>query len=131
MLLRPFEEFYREFERADASINLVIPGIRMLCKHLSKPVTDDENRSVRNVREGVASSLQTRFSVWELHSVATLLDSCFKVKGFSSASFAVLAKSKVLEKAKEMADPARGNPEDNESVEEYHTRNKKSKESSL
>ena len=134
LLLRPFEEFSREFERADASISLVIPGIRMLCKHLSKPVTDDENRSVRNVREGIASSLQTRFSgieLWELHSVATLLDPRFKVKGFLSVSFAELAKSKVLEKAKEMADPVRGNPEDNESVEEYHTRNKKSKESSL
>ena len=61
----------------------------------------------------------------------SLLDPRFKIKGFSSASFAELVKSKVLEKAEEIADPARGNPEDNESVEEYHTRNKKSKESSL
>ena len=29
-LLRPFEEFSREFERVDASISLIIPGVRLL-----------------------------------------------------------------------------------------------------
>ena len=69
----------------------------ILCKHVSKPVTDDESRSVKKVREGLATSLNTRFSCvesWELHSMATLLDPHSKVKGFSSAPFAELAKSK-------------------------------------
>ena len=34
--------------------------------------------------------------------MATLLDPWFKVKGFSSATFVEMAKSKVLKKAKEM-----------------------------
>ena len=103
LLLKPFEEFSQEFERADACISLVIPGIMILCKHVSKPVTDDESRSVKEVREGLATSLNTRFSCvesWELHSMATLLDPRFKVKGFSSAPFAELAKSKVIKRPK-------------------------------
>ena len=65
---------------------------------------------VRNVHEGLASSLRTRFSgmeSWELHSrsMATLLDPRFKIKRFSSAIFAELAKSKVIEMAKGMINP--------------------------
>ena len=37
-LLCPFEEFSREFERADASLSLVIPAIRLLNRHVSKPL---------------------------------------------------------------------------------------------
>ena len=88
-----------------SSISLVIPGIRLLCKHVSKPVTDDEGRSLKKVYEGLATSLNTRFSgveSRELHSMATLLDPHFKMKGFSSVPFAKLAKSKVVEKAKEI-----------------------------
>jgi len=46
----------------------------------------------------------------ELHSMATLLNPCFKVKAFSSLSIAELAKSKVLEKVKEIVNSSRGNP---------------------
>ena len=77
LLLKSFEEFSQEFEHADAYISLIIPGIMILCKHVSKPVTDDESRSVKKVCEGLAISLNTRFSCvesWELHSMATLLD---------------------------------------------------------
>ena len=59
--------------------------------------------------------------------MATLLDPRFKVKGFSSASF---AKAKVLEKAKEIVNSSRGNPGDRES-EENGRRKKKRKEFSL
>jgi len=128
LLLKLFEEFSREFERADACISLVIPGIMILCKHVSKPVTDDESRSVKKVHEGLATSLNTRFSCvesWELHSMATLLHPRFKVKGFSSAPFAELAKSKVVEKTKEMIKKKIWQSE------ETQIRKKKTKHSSL
>ena len=102
-LLHPFEEFSCEFERADASISLIIPGIRLLLKHVSKPVADEENPVIKTVRKGLESALETWFlgvETWDLHSMATLLDPKFKVKGFSAASFAEMAKSKVIEYTK-------------------------------
>ena len=40
--------------------------------------------------------------------MATILDPQFKVKGFSSATFSEMAKSKVLDKAKEIVSPSDG-----------------------
>ena len=118
--------FSHEFEHADACISLVIPGIMILYKHVSKPVIDDESRSVKKVHEQLAASLNTQFSCvesWELHSMAILLDPHLKVEGFSSAPFAELAKSKIEEKAKDMTNPLR---ERSGSSEETQTRTKQS-----
>ena len=90
-LLRPFEEFSREFERGDACLSLVIPAIRLLSRHVSKPLSDGENEVSRKVRRQLDDSLKQRFlgvETWQLHSMATLLDPRFKAKGFSMASFA-------------------------------------------
>jgi len=43
LLLGPFEEFSREFELEDATIGLIIPGVRILIKHLGKPVAIEES----------------------------------------------------------------------------------------
>ena len=47
LLLGPFEEFSREFERKDATIGLIIPGVRNLLKHLGKPVETEESSVVK------------------------------------------------------------------------------------
>ena len=138
-LLRPFEEFSREFERADASISLIIPGVRLLLKHVGKPVADEESPVIKTVREELKSALSTGFlgvETWGLHSMATLLDPRFKVKGFSAASFAEMAKSKVIEDAKKIAEvkdnPSTTPSSSNEDPEEVTVRCKKcKKESSL
>ena len=138
-LLRPFEEFSREFERADASISLIIPGVRLLLKHVSKPVVDEENPVIKIVRKELESALNTRFLGVEtcgLHGMATLLDPRFKIKGFSAASFAEMAKSKVIEDAKKIAaannNPSTAPSSSNEESEEITVRCKKrKKESSL
>ena len=135
LLLKPFEEFSREFEREDASIGLIIPGIRLLTKHVSKPVITEESSVIRNVRKELETSLETRFAdieTWELHSIATLMDPRCKIKGFSSATYAEMTKSKVLEKAKEIANQLNGNSPTSGPVEEHEeVRKKKRKESSL
>ena len=59
LLLKPFEEFSREFEREDASIGLIIPGIRLLTKRVSKPVITEESSVIRNVRKELETSLET------------------------------------------------------------------------
>ena len=59
LLLRPFEEFCREFEREDATVGLIIPGIRMLVKHLGKPVATEESSVITNVRREISLSLET------------------------------------------------------------------------
>ena len=104
-MLRPFEEFSREFERADVSVSLVIPAIRLLRQHVSQPLTEGENATSMEIRMNLQSSLNTRFSgmeTWKLHSMPTLLDPRFKSKGFSSALHAEIAKSLVLQELKEM-----------------------------
>ena len=68
-LMSPFEEFSHEFERHDACLSLVIPAIQLLCRHVSKPLTDGENEVSRNVRKQLDDSLQQRFlgvETWEL-----------------------------------------------------------------
>ena len=131
LLLGPFEEFSREFEREDATVGLIIPGIRILLKHLGKPVATEESSVVRNTRSQILSSLDTRFSgveAWDLHSMATLLDPRFKVKGFSSATFVEMVKSKVLEKAKEIAESSSettGSVEEQECQEVVSSKKKK------
>jgi len=60
--------------------------------------------------------------------MATLFDPHFKVKGLSSAPFAELAKSKVIEKAKEMTNSLR---ERSGSSEGTQIQKKKTKQSSL
>jgi len=110
-LLRPFEEFSREFERQDACLSLVIPAVRLLQQHVSKPLADGESQVSRKVRKQLDDSLQQRFlgvETWELHSMATLLDPRFKSKGFSTASFAETAKSLVLDRVKEMTETPEG-----------------------
>jgi len=90
LLLGPFEGFSREFEREDTTIGFIIPGVRILLKHLGKPVASEESSVVKNARSQMLLSLETRFSGvegWGLHSMATLLDPWFQVKGFSSATF--------------------------------------------
>lgn len=126
-LLRPFEEFSREFERGDACLSLVIPAIRLLSRHVSKPLSDGENEVSRKVRRQLDDSLKQRFlgvETWQLHSMATLLDPRFKAKGFSMASFAEAAKSLVLDKVKEMTQTS-------EETEAEAPRKKPRKESSL
>ena len=74
-LLRPFEEFSREFESSHASLSLVIPAIRLLSQHVSQPLTVGENAACMEVRLKLKSSLDTRFGgmeSWKLHSMATL-----------------------------------------------------------
>jgi len=60
-LLRPFEEFSREFERQDACLSLVIPAVRLLQQHVSKPLADGESQVSRKVRKQLDDSLQQRF----------------------------------------------------------------------
>ena len=64
--LCPFEEFSREFERADASISLIIPGVRLLLKHVGKPVADEENPVIKTVRKELKTALSTLFLVSKL-----------------------------------------------------------------
>ena len=57
---------------------------------------------LKTVHKELESTLNTHFLDVEtcgpgLHSMATLLDPRFKVKGFSAASFAKMVKSKVIE----------------------------------
>ena len=47
ILLCPFKEFFHEFECADSSISLIIPGVRLLLKDVSKPVADEENLTIK------------------------------------------------------------------------------------
>ena len=60
-LLYPFEEFSREFQCVDASINHIILGVRLLLKHVSKPVVDEENPVIKTVRKEWESALNTCF----------------------------------------------------------------------
>ena len=129
-LLCPFEEFSGEFERGDACLSLVIPAIRLLSRHVSKPLSDGENEVSRKIRKQLDDSLHQRFlgvETWELHSMATLLDPRFKTKGFSMASFAEAAKSLILDKVKEMMETS----ETSEDSEGAAPRKKPRKESSL
>jgi len=85
--MHPIEEFEREFECEDATVGL-IPGVRMLIKHLGKSMASEESSAVRNVRRQILSYLETRFAgieAWDLYSMAILLDPRFKLKGFSLA----------------------------------------------
>ena len=69
-----------------------------------------------------------------IECMATLLDPIFKVKGFSAASFAEMAKSKVIEDAKKIAavnnDPSTAPSSSNEEPEEVTVRCKKHKKES-
>ena len=101
----------------------------MLLKHVSKPVADEENPVIKTIRKGLESALETRFlgvETWDLHIMATLLDPRFKVKGFSAASFAEMAKSKVIEDTKKIAEvnnnPSTGPSSSNEEPEEVTVR---------
>ena len=70
----------------------------------------------------------------DLYSMATLLDPRFKLKGFSSASFAEMAKSKVIEKAKEISSTTgrtTGEQECQEAATVVSSSKKKKKQSTL
>ena len=47
LLLQSFKEFFREFEHEDAGISLVIKDIRLLTKHVNKPVTTEESLVIK------------------------------------------------------------------------------------
>ena len=66
-------------------------------------LADEENPVIKTVCKELESALEACFlgvETWDLHSMATLLDPTFKVKGFSTASFAEMTKSKVIEDTK-------------------------------
>ena len=134
LLLHPFEEFSHEFEREDATVGLIILGIRMLLKYLGKPVATEESSVITNVHREISLSLETQFSgieAWDLYSMATILDPRFKMKGFSSATFAEMAKSKVLDKAKEIVSPSDGTTSSSVKQETLSVSSKKKKQSIL
>jgi len=46
-----------------------VPGIRLLWKHLNKPVEEEESLVIKHVRKELASALDTHFlglETWEL-----------------------------------------------------------------
>ena len=98
-ILRPFEEATVVVSNEGSSATLVIPELNSLVHFLESTTSDDEE-SIQTIKRKMLLSLNSRYATKELnklYALPTLLDSCFKIRVFSSSTAVIQARQWLAE----------------------------------
>jgi len=98
-VLQPFEEATKEVQYLTASISTVIPIVNALIQQLEK---ECEDKGIRAMKRKLLASLLSQYQDMKLFAVATMLDPCYKLRCFSSASKGAGARQMLMEEVEKL-----------------------------